>query len=87
LNPQPVLQDGHEAEHHQAKQVNNGMHKILACMLCCCKHTCICSLDEQILLNNLTLLEAGRIKPWQESAPANATQQQQKQTNAQIVAS
>jgi hypothetical protein len=52
------------------------------------QYSCICSLDEQILRNKLTQLEAGRIKPCQEAAAAaNATQQQQKQTNDQIVAS
>jgi hypothetical protein len=67
-----------------SKQRNAQNPCLLALLL---QHTCICSLDEQILLNNLTLLEAGRIKPWQEPAAANATQQQQKQTNDQIVAS
>jgi hypothetical protein len=53
------------------------------------QHSCICSLDEQVLRNKLTQLEARRIKPCQEAtaAAANATQQQQKQTNDQIVAS
>jgi hypothetical protein len=44
------------------------------------QHSCIRSLDEQILPNNLTQLEVGRFKPCQEAAAANATQQQQKQT-------
>jgi hypothetical protein len=63
---------------------------LLACLLALLlQHACICSLDEQVLRNKLTQLEAGRIKPCQEAAAAaaaaNATQEQQKQTNDQIV--